>query len=1047
MADSLGTARLDLVVDTTDFSASVDRAQQKLTGLGDAAQSAFNKSDDKAKRAAVSLARYIELMGKGAEETRLLQAAFRGIDPTVLRELEQRMGLATLRIQQGKRAAQELADTHAFQQQANEARQLVKASEYVRFWEDALEDAARAEQNAARKTNFISNLQAQAIAINKTRSELLEMKAAELGVTREAAPFIAQLRAQERALQGAERQLNKYGMTAKEVQFAMRGVPAQLTDITVSLAGGQNPLMVLLQQGGQLRDMFGGIRPAIAAFGSQLAAVASNPVTLLAVAIGSLVGLKALLENETNKLTVALIQSGNAAGQSAEGLREMAEAISAMGAGSTGQALDALTEIVKSGRIAVDVQQEVATAVVAMSNASGQAVSELVAEYVDIARDPVAALYTLGAAHGFVTEKLAETVIEYDRQGNRAGAANALARAYAADQIADAERVRESLGLVTGAWDDIIRASRTALSDAKTYFHDLDVGAANVAKNIRSYFSGLSFNSFFAKQNGYTPLVPTAPAASARGRTLTPEQLAADKELRSLREGNMSREKRQELEEKRIRTLGATLKWQEKQIAAEIALSRAAFAEGGPKPKKPRSTEGAERSMARADLRLDLEEIKSALAAEQAAIANNRRTTEAEYAAKLIGVEEYYRRTREATKADTAAQEKALTDQIAILRGRNASGKDGIDITRQITQLEGQLAKVRADGGTELAVLTIKEQDSFRQRERALQDFKDNITEVTEGTNRDTAAQLLRITTGARAADLELRLAQVYENTRKALKALNDEKARGGFVGDEAGYEKRRDEILQGQKDQIAAVRSGQDAITAAQGEWVNGLISGLQDWMDAASDSAGQVRNITLNAMDTIADGMANAALTGKLAWKDMLRSILTDITKFLAKQAVLQFGRMLWGMYAGGGEPSADAVTPMAKGGAFDAQGITPFAKGGMFTNKIATSPTLFKFAKGARMGVMGEAGPEAIMPLRRGPDGSLGVQATGGGGGGSVVVQINTTVNNDGSTTTETTQAAQDQAFNKFAERMAMISRQEIQISMQPQGDLWRAGVRMN
>ncbi len=68
-------------------------------------------------------------------------------------------------------------------------------------------------------------------------------------------------------------------------------------------------------------------------------------------------------------------------------------------------------------------------------------------------------------------------------------------------------------------------------------------------------------------------------------------------------------------------------------------------------------------------------------------------------------------------------------------------------------------------------------------------------------------------------------------------------------------------------------------------------------------------------------------------------------------------------------------------AQGRAFTGNGIPAFSKGGTFTNKIVDSPTLFKFARGT--GLMGEAGPEAIMPLKRGPDGSLGVAASMGGG----------------------------------------------------------------
>ena len=76
-----------------------------------------------------------------------------------------------------------------------------------------------------------------------------------------------------------------------------------------------------------------------------------------------------------------------------------------------------------------------------------------------------------------------------------------------------------------------------------------------------------------------------------------------------------------------------------------------------------------------------------------------------------------------------------------------------------------------------------------------------------------------------------------------------------------------------------------------------------------------------------------------------------------------------------ADGAAFSTGGVKAMAKGGAYE-QGTQAFAKGGTFTNSIVSSPTLFKFAQGT--GLMGEAGPEAIMPLKRDSNGTLGVRA---------------------------------------------------------------------
>lgn len=129
-----------------------------------------------------------------------------------------------------------------------------------------------------------------------------------------------------------------------------------------------------------------------------------------------------------------------------------------------------------------------------------------------------------------------------------------------------------------------------------------------------------------------------------------------------------------------------------------------------------------------------------------------------------------------------------------------------------------------------------------------------------------------------------------------------------------------------------------------------------------------------------------ADAARSLGLAWiralDDMLIKMLIITPAAKALQSVLSgFGS---GFFGGSSEAVAFAggTMPMAKGGAFGAGNLIPFADGGTFTNSIVNRPTQFRFANGT--GIMGEAGPEAIMPLRRSSSGRLGVEIMGGGGG---------------------------------------------------------------
>ena len=172
---------------------------------------------------------------------------------------------------------------------------------------------------------------------------------------------------------------------------------------------------------------------------------------------------------------------------------------------------------------------------------------------------------------------------------------------------------------------------------------------------------------------------------------------------------------------------------------------------------------------------------------------------------------------------------------------------------------------------------------------------------------------------------------------------------------------------------------------------------------------------NVFKNSIDGLTDAFLEFAKTGKSSFKDLANSIISDLVRItLRAQLSNIFENMLgkgWQGTGGGwlsklfnfGNSTGQLDNPFkgmsdsavssalaglpgqAKGGVWN-YGVQKFAKGGMFTNSIVDSPTLFKFAKGT--GLMGEAGPEAIMPLKRDANGNLGVRA----GGGNVEVVVN-------------------------------------------------------
>jgi len=169
----------------------------------------------------------------------------------------------------------------------------------------------------------------------------------------------------------------------------------------------------------------------------------------------------------------------------------------------------------------------------------------------------------------------------------------------------------------------------------------------------------------------------------------------------------------------------------------------------------------------------------------------------------------------------------------------------------------------------------------------------------------------------------------------------------------------------------------------------------------DTLTDRQKAYGDIFKKSFDSIADAMVSWAETGKWAGKDLFNSLIADLARYeIRLQTSEMYKAFRPGLMSGisalfGGTPAVAAtmtqdmfqMNEFAKGGAFD-YSLEAFAKGGAFTNSIVDSPTMFKFAKGT--GLMGEAGPEAIMPLKRDANGNLGVRA--GAGGGSTEVVIN-------------------------------------------------------
>ncbi|MCD9572216.1 MULTISPECIES: phage tail tape measure protein [Pseudomonas] len=244
---------------------------------------------------------------------------------------------------------------------------------------------------------------------------------------------------------------------------------------------------------------------------------------------------------------------------------------------------------------------------------------------------------------------------------------------------------------------------------------------------------------------------------------------------------------------------------------------------------------------------------------------------------------------------------------------------------------------------------------------------------------------------------------QRYAEARRQLEEQQEDTSR---QLSQSAYQQRLADLAEFQAREIQQEVDGYEARLRAQGDYRNGARRAWANIRADAADVAGATESMLTTGFDSARDALADFSMTGKANFRDFTNSVLADMARIASQQAassllsgLIGMGVSAAGSYFGGGATSAgstqagytgvDFSSYQANGGVWNG-GVQMFAKGGAFTNGIVSKPTAFGMA-GGEVGLVGEAGPEAIMPLARGADGSLGVQMVGGSQGGSTVVQV--------------------------------------------------------
>lgn len=380
----------------------------------------------------------------------------------------------------------------------------------------------------------------------------------------------------------------------------------------------------------------------------------------------------------------------------------------------------------------------------------------------------------------------------------------------------------------------------------------------------------------------------------------------------------------------------------------------------------------------------------------------------------------------------------------------DTTGKKGVEVTElqklQLDILHGRLEGLNQAQKTHLEQLA-SEVDQLNATKKANEDNL-KVAEYVANLQREngnSAATLNADIVGAGLGDKARdRMRERLSVEREFIEKREDLQLQhqSGDITDSV-YQRESEAINDALAERLGNYESYYQQIDQLDADWVTGARDGLANWVDDATNYSSQAASAMQSAMSGITSNIVDMLNDNEASWKDwsvsVLKSIQTVLVNMAIANAVSSIGSLFsFGAAAGGSTPSgsyasaAAGVKLNAKGGVYESADLSKFS------NSIVNSPTMFAFAKGA--GLMGEAGPEAIMPLTRAADGSLGVRAldSGQGQGGGLSVSIGD-INFNSQTQQPASQGIASAAGRQLTDAILRTVNDEVS---RPGTPLWRA-----
>ncbi|ATE86100.1 tail tape measure protein [Shigella phage Sd1] len=828
----------------------------------------------------------------------------------------------------------------------------------------AIEASKAKAQAATQAERFLKSLQAEAQAATLTREELLKLRAAELGVSSQAAPIIAQIGAaadqSAAALTRQSQALQRSGLSVGQYKNAIRTLPAQITDIGTSLAGGIPIWLIAIQQGGQIKDSFGGVANTF-----RFALAALNPFVVAAGALGVALGALGLSAYQayqnTSQLNQTLTLTGQSANLSAGAVQKLARNAAEAAGATQGLGHEIANGLVASGNRTVAQISIITEATARWATVTGDSADDIVKNFDKIANDPVKGLAELDKQFNFLTAGQLKYIEQIRVTEGQTQAVTAATKLFADVMENRLTKVAESLTPLEKAWDSF----KNFVSRVWTDIGNRTLGALNLIVDVVAgtieqiqlligqgdvLINNFLISTIKAFQN--------IPGADGVGSELVQQ---FEKQNEGIKKANEELVKSVAERDARIRKgeLGYVTPTQEEQ--QRTGESDAEFE----KRRKAREQE--------------LKDIEEANKKRKQGVKDQRDLT-ISYESGVLALQAQLKVLQEHRQiSDVISNERkqlfAEEAKFAILNERLADGTITKEQRRLLLQQDKilGLAREKAELGDQIVL-----------QERANKLLDDNIKKT-----RQINAEAASISTGAG-------LSQREAERRRELAALEAQQVSKGGSVDDTDFQA----LLQARQN----FYNQEDAL---RGNWLAGVKSAFAETADELANFNQIGSELAMSAFNGLTDQITNLVTTGEANFREFTASILKQIARIATQLLLIKAIESTISSFGGSGGAIGSIASSIGfasggytgNGGKYEPAGTVH--RGEFVFTKEATSrigvDNLYKLMRGyANGGIVGSGPGYATGGLVSGSNVNVGgvnvtVQTGLGGGAGNDAKQL--------------------------------------------------------